>query len=48
MADEQIFRSSERLKNVDVSLIKVENDKVQEILGCSSAEAPDMKLRRLK
>lgn len=48
MADEQIFRSSERLKNVDVSLIKDENDRVQEILGCSSVEAPDMKLRRLK
>lgn len=48
MADEQIFRSSERLKNVDVSLIKNENDRVQEILGCSSAVVPDMKLRRLR
>ena len=48
MADEQIFRSSERLKNVDVSLIKDENDKVQEILGCTTTVVPDMKLRRLK
>lgn len=48
MADEQIFRSSERLKNVDVSLIKDENDKVQEILGCSSVTTPNMRLTRLR